>query len=214
VDKNFEVGLTGPVNHGVLSKVNCFVSNPSAAMRGGFCVEVRAPTGNPFVAFLDGVRGMPGDRSADPLPAQAPMPIAENLTVRALRMKGVPEANITAAAGNPELMQRLIVQNYGSRPARPSRNEELEQSFLIMMGGVIEELLPPDESAKKDECSFCGSPPPDVRLAAGPNVFICDGCVTMLSSEVFATPTDEFRDMRECRIPIWLCSSGLRSRWQ
>jgi hypothetical protein len=44
------------------------------------------------------------------------MPIAENLTVRALRMKGVPEADIVAATGNPEL-QRLIVRNYGSRPA-------------------------------------------------------------------------------------------------
>jgi hypothetical protein len=73
--------------------------------------------------------------------------------------------------------------------ARETRNEELEQSFLIAMRSVIEELLPPDESAKKDECSFCGSRPPDVRLATGPNVFICDGCVTMLSSEVFAKPT-------------------------
>lgn len=54
---------------------------------------------------------------------------------------------------------------------------------------MIEELFLPDGSAKKDECSFCGSRPPDVRLAAGPNVSICDSCVTMLSSEVFATPT-------------------------
>jgi hypothetical protein len=36
VDKYFEVCLTGLVNHGVLFKVNCFVRNPSAAMRGGF----------------------------------------------------------------------------------------------------------------------------------------------------------------------------------
>jgi ClpX C4-type zinc finger len=73
--------------------------------------------------------------------------------------------------------------------ARETRKEEFEQLFLIAMRNVIEELLPPDEPAKKDECSFCGSQPPDVRLAAGPNVFICDGCVTMLLSEVFATPT-------------------------
>jgi hypothetical protein len=46
---------------------------------------------------------------------------------------------------------------------RETRSEELKQSFLIAMrGGVIEELLPPA---------------------------ICDGCVTMLSSEAFATPT-------------------------
>jgi ClpX C4-type zinc finger len=73
--------------------------------------------------------------------------------------------------------------------ARETRKEEFEQSFLIAMRSVIEELLPPDESAKKDECSFCGSLPPEVRLAAGPNVFICDGCVAVSSSEVFATPT-------------------------
>jgi hypothetical protein len=46
--------------------------------------------------------------------------------------------------------------------ARETRKEEFEQSFLIVMRNVIEELLPPDESAKKDECSFCGSRPPDV----------------------------------------------------
>jgi hypothetical protein len=36
VDKKIEHRLTGPVNHGVLFKVNCFAQNPSAAMRGGF----------------------------------------------------------------------------------------------------------------------------------------------------------------------------------
>jgi hypothetical protein len=72
--------------------------------------------------------------------------------------------------------------------ARETKNEEFEQSFLIAMQSAIEPLLPPDSSANKDQCSFCGSRPPDVRLAAGPNVFICDGCVAMLSSDVFAEP--------------------------
>ena len=27
------------------------------------------------------------------------------------------------------------------------------------------------------QCSFCGRKPPEVRLGAGPDVFICDGCV-------------------------------------
>jgi hypothetical protein len=36
VDKKIEARLTGPVNHDVLFKVNCFAQNPSAAMRGGF----------------------------------------------------------------------------------------------------------------------------------------------------------------------------------
>jgi hypothetical protein len=36
VEKKIASCLTGPVNHGVLFKVNCFAQNPSAAMRGGF----------------------------------------------------------------------------------------------------------------------------------------------------------------------------------
>jgi hypothetical protein len=36
VEKKFELGLTGPVKHGVLITLNCRVQNPSAEMRGGF----------------------------------------------------------------------------------------------------------------------------------------------------------------------------------
>jgi hypothetical protein len=36
VENKIEVCLTGPVNHGALSIVNCFAPNPSAEMRGGF----------------------------------------------------------------------------------------------------------------------------------------------------------------------------------
>jgi hypothetical protein len=36
VEKKIEVRLTGPANHGALSKVNCFAQSPSAEMRGGF----------------------------------------------------------------------------------------------------------------------------------------------------------------------------------
>jgi hypothetical protein len=42
VDKKSETRLTGPVNHGVLFKVNCSAHNPSAAMRDGFCCEALA----------------------------------------------------------------------------------------------------------------------------------------------------------------------------
>jgi hypothetical protein len=100
------------------------------------------------------------------------MPIAENLTVRALRMKGVPEADIVAATGNPEL-QRLIVRNYGSRPARPSRNEKLEQSFLTTMRGVIEDFCrqmnqPRKTSAPSAEAPhrMCVSRPAPMALSA------------------------------------------------
>jgi hypothetical protein len=38
---------------------------------------------------------------------------------------------------------------------------------------------------KEPSCSFCGQCEPDVRLGAGPGVFICDSCVGTLS-EVFS----------------------------
>jgi hypothetical protein len=43
-----------------------------------------------------GLSWLRGDRSADPLRAQAPTPAPQNLTAQALRMKGVPEADIAA----------------------------------------------------------------------------------------------------------------------
>jgi hypothetical protein len=52
-------------------------------------------------------------RSADFLRALMPAPPAPNLTVQALRMKGAPEADISAATGNPELMKQLVIQHYG-----------------------------------------------------------------------------------------------------
>jgi hypothetical protein len=42
VDKKSETRLTGPVNRGVLFKVNCSARNRSAAMRDGFCCEALA----------------------------------------------------------------------------------------------------------------------------------------------------------------------------
>jgi hypothetical protein len=44
--------------------------------------------------------------------AESPRPIAQNLTVRALQMKGVPEPDIAAAIDSPERMKPLY-QNYG-----------------------------------------------------------------------------------------------------
>jgi hypothetical protein len=61
------------------------------------------------------------DWSADLRRTQPPAPTTENLNVRALRMKGVPDADIAAATSNPELMKRLIVQNYGSGSAQRPR---------------------------------------------------------------------------------------------
>jgi hypothetical protein len=54
--------------------------------------------------------------SADFLRAQPPAPPAQNLTVQALRMKGVPEADISAAMGNPEVIKGLVIQHFGPGP--------------------------------------------------------------------------------------------------
>jgi hypothetical protein len=34
---------------------------------------------------------------------------------------------------------------------------------------------------KRTDCSFCGKGQDDVRIIAGPNVWICDGCVQLCS---------------------------------
>jgi hypothetical protein len=65
---------------------------------------------------------LPVNWSADPRRAQPPAPPTQNLTTQALRMKGVPEADIAAATGNPELMKQLIIQHYGpSSAGAPAR---------------------------------------------------------------------------------------------
>jgi hypothetical protein len=60
------------------------------------------------------------------------------------------------------------------------RNSEDEQmASLLAMRAVIDNLSP---RGRGDECSFCGRRPPAVRLAAGPDAFICDDCVSTLSA--------------------------------
>jgi RHS repeat-associated protein len=61
-------------------------------------------------------------RPADGLRLQTPAPTTQNLTTRALRMKGVPDADIAAATGNPELMKQLIIRHYGFGSARAPTN--------------------------------------------------------------------------------------------
>jgi hypothetical protein len=68
------------------------------------------PLPGPADASADtGLSWLRGDRRTDPLRARPPAPPAQDLTTQALRMKGVPEADIAAAIGNPDLMKRLII---------------------------------------------------------------------------------------------------------
>ena len=71
--------------------------------------------------------------------------------------------------------------------SREAQDEEYQKTCLIALKGAVDGLLPESEVAK-DECSFCGRRPPEVRLAAGPRAFICNECVAMLTQEVFARP--------------------------
>ena len=57
-----------------------------------------------------------------------------------------------------------------------------EEAALLALHHAIEMVVfdvePPKRSIPSDPvCSFCGRRPPEVRLGAGPEAFICDGCV-------------------------------------
>jgi hypothetical protein len=58
-----------------------------------------------------------------------------------------------------------------------------EEAALLALNQSIEMVLfdgePPKKNVHDDPvCSFCGRKPPEVRLGAGPEAFICDGCVS------------------------------------
>jgi hypothetical protein len=71
-----------------------------------------------------GLSWLRGDRFTDPLRAQPPAPPAQNLTAQALRMKGVSEADIAAAIGNPDLMKQLIILHFGPGSAGAAARTE------------------------------------------------------------------------------------------
>jgi len=84
----------------------------SDRLPAGVPIWARPPRGNPFEAYRGAIRGVPGMTD-------------QNLTVSALRMRGVPEPDIAAAVGNPNKMKQLINQNFGpgsagTRSALPS----------------------------------------------------------------------------------------------
>jgi hypothetical protein len=70
--------------------------------------------------FPNSVRGVPG---GPPLASQrtTPQPAlpVQNLTTRALQMKGVPEADISVAVNDPAQMKNLLNRYYGQPPVIP-----------------------------------------------------------------------------------------------
>jgi hypothetical protein len=92
--------------------------NPDA----GYGLASRLPRPPLSLVGPDPMRGepqsapVPATRSAG-LPDWVPAPPRlENLTSRALRMKDVPESDISLAAGNPERMKQLINQTFAPAP--------------------------------------------------------------------------------------------------
>ena len=74
-------------------------------------------------------------------------------------------------------------------------NQQLSMGSVSLIHVAISGLLAEDEDkdrerASSPSCSFCGSSGSEVRLGAGPDVFICVDCVAAFS-ESFAAKTRE-----------------------
>lgn len=87
----------------------------------------------------------------------------------------------------------LMAALLGHVIAQEKGDDGLKNNSLGMITKAAEELKAqaepqPHTVAAAPACAFCGKAQPEVRLAAGPNVFICDGCVATLS-EAFSEPT-------------------------
>jgi hypothetical protein len=150
---------------------------PQTAQSNGLSNWAQAPTGNPFSGFPADDREAPDGRPASfaGVPQQ-PKPVAQNLTVHALRMKGVTDADIAAAIGNPKLMQQIINQSYGRGSAGdPAKIEHVPYGTGASNGpyGYSE---PPSEDARVHLAQVFAFPPvfasPPVSIFARPPVYI------------------------------------------
>jgi hypothetical protein len=127
--------------------------------------QTQAPTASPIAAFPESPRTASSAPSAPyPPAAQPPAPNAQNLTAHALRTKGVPDADIAAAIGHPELMKQLINQNFGpgsnGTPSAPTDPITVRP----------ENSKPPDEDAPTKLAQMFALPP--VTLFARPPIYI------------------------------------------
>ena len=88
----------------------------------------------------------------------------------------------------------LLYAFIGYLMSKGAKDEESAMGFIGPIEAacfeILEPLLEKRKAQLKDEimCSFCNRKEPEVKLAAGPDAFICDGCVKMLHDEVFVQP--------------------------
>jgi hypothetical protein len=61
-------------------------------------------------------------------------------------------------------------------------------SLYFSIGKILPEITAAASVGRTDQaCSFCGSKPPEVRIGAGPDAFICNECVDTFS-KIFHDP--------------------------
>lgn len=68
--------------------------------------------------------------------------------------------------------------------ARDRADQDAELAALTQIKSAVDAMLPAEA---REGCSFCGRREEGLRLAAGPDVMICEHCVRDLQ-EVFAQP--------------------------
>jgi len=86
--------------------------------------------------------------------------------------------------------EALLFAFIGYLASRESEDIDTAHSFLAPINSATLHLLQPladkyvEERAEQTSCSFCGRGKPEVKLGAGPSVYICDSCVSSCS-EIF-----------------------------
>lgn len=65
--------------------------------------------------------------------------------------------------------------------ALETEDKNLEGIAVAWWKLIINKRYPESRSTTEPKCSFCGRSAPEVRITAGPGVFICNECVTTLN---------------------------------
>jgi hypothetical protein len=85
----------------------------------------------------------------------------------------------------------LMYAFLGYLVSRGAQDDEGAMGFIGPIEAACFEILEPLLEKRKQQakaftlCGFCGRGEEDVKLAAGPDAFICEGCVRQLYEEFF-----------------------------
>lgn len=73
---------------------------------------------------------------------------------------------------------------------RSSRLNEAAIEFIRQSASDLQKVSDDDARERSPACSFCGKAEPEVRLGAGPDVFICNECVAIFHPLLCANRED------------------------